>query len=72
MLIKYCQKTSCHFICAYHFVKRMCIANTGVKPWNSLDNSPTSCKNVHPFKTYGLIIMLLGTILLHMLLCSIR
>ena len=28
----------------------MCISVTGVKLWNTLDNSLISCKNVHHFK----------------------
>ena len=28
----------------------MCVSVTGVKLWNSLDNSLISCKNVHLFK----------------------
>ena len=31
-------------------LKSMCISVTGVKLWNSLDNSLISCKNVHHFK----------------------
>ena len=31
-------------------LKSMCIYVTGVKLWNSLDNSLISCKNVHHFK----------------------
>ena len=30
--------------------KKMCISITGVKLWNTLDNSLISCKNVHHFK----------------------
>ena len=31
-------------------LKSMCISVTGVKLWNSFDNSLISCKNVHHFK----------------------
>ena len=31
-------------------LKSMCISVTGVKLWNSLDNSLISCKNVYHFK----------------------
>ena len=31
-------------------LKNMCISVTGVKLWNTLDNSLISCKNVHHFK----------------------
>ena len=30
--------------------KSMCISVTGVKLWNTLDNSLISCKDVHHFK----------------------
>ena len=33
-------------------LKGMCISITGVKLWNSLDNSLKNCRNVHLFKKY--------------------
>ena len=65
----------------------MCISITGVKLWNSLDNSMKNCRNVHLFKKYytnrllksyvpvllrGLIIMLLDRKLHNCYVCSIR
>ena len=38
------------YIIRYTNLKSMCISVTGVKLWNSLDNSLISCINFHHFK----------------------
>ena len=50
----YTTRQNCHF---KHYnsrttLKGMCISITGVKLWNSLDNSLKNCRNVHLFNKY--------------------
>ena len=49
---RYSSRHKCQFkqICVRTNLKNMCISVTGVKLWNTLDNSLISCKNVHHFK----------------------
>ena len=49
---RYSSRHKCKFkqIYACTNLKNMCISVTGVKLWNSLDNSLISCKNVYHFK----------------------
>ena len=50
----YTTRQNCNFKHLYSrtTLKGMCISITGVKLWNSLDNSLTNCRNVHIFKKY--------------------
>ena len=50
----YTTRQNCHFKHYYSrtTLKGMCISITGVKLWNSLDNSLKNCRNVHLFKKY--------------------
>ena len=50
----YTTRQNCHFKHYYSrtTLKGMCISITGVKLWNSFDNSLENCRNVHLFKIY--------------------
>ena len=50
----YTTRQNCNFKHLYSrtTLKGMCISITGVKLWNSLDNSLTNCRNVNLFKKY--------------------